>query len=292
MDEHSLHTRIAPTPSGFLHLGNAMNFLLTWLKARKSGGTVRLRIDDMDVLRMKAEYLSDIFETIEWMGIDYDFGPTGPDDQLRNYTQKYRTSACEEAIKELWESHDAFACTCSRSTVRNISPDGIYPGTCRDLKIPVDTPLTNIRLKIPIGTYVEWKDEKMGQLSISLYDSMRDFVLKRKDDVPSYQITSLLEDVEHGINYIVRGADLIPSTAAQLFLAKILNIADFQSATFHHHLLLTDGEGEKLSKSAGSLSIRQLRKKWKTPGPLFKKMGTWLGNEEADSLEGLLECMD
>jgi len=127
-----LRSRIAPTPSGFLHLGNAVNFVLTWLMVRKAGGTLRLRIDDADCLRAKPEYLEDIFCQLDWLGITWDEGPMGVDDFRGRFSQQLRLERYREFLAGLARAGHLYPCGCSRREMRNLAPDGIYPGFCRE----------------------------------------------------------------------------------------------------------------------------------------------------------------
>jgi glutamyl-tRNA synthetase len=112
-----LRTRIAPTPSGFLHAGNAVNFLITHELARAARGTLLLRIDDLDAERARPEYLDDIFRSLEWLGIDWDEGPTGPEDFLRNWSQRSRIERYSELLLGLRKGGHLYACECSRKAV-------------------------------------------------------------------------------------------------------------------------------------------------------------------------------
>ncbi|RFP65784.1 hypothetical protein D0N36_07595 [Hymenobacter lapidiphilus] len=110
-------SRLAPTPSGFLHLGNAVNFTLTWLLTRRAGGTLHLRIDDLDRARFRPAYLDNIFRTLAWLGLDYDHGPSGPDEFERHYSQQHRLAEYEAALQAARAAHPAlfYACRCSRT---------------------------------------------------------------------------------------------------------------------------------------------------------------------------------
>ena len=119
-------TRFAPTPSGYLHLGNAFNFLLIDKFAKEKNAEISLRIDDLDATRSRDEYLVDIFETLEWLDLSYEHGPRGVDDFKRNYSQSLKKEYYREQLKKL---NGLFACSCTRSDIKKISQDGIYPGT-------------------------------------------------------------------------------------------------------------------------------------------------------------------
>ena len=273
----SIKTRIAPTPSGYLHLGNVMSFAITWAMARKYNGTLVLRIDDIDNTRFRPEYLHDIFDTLHFMGIDYDEGPRTPADFTQNYSQHLRLSQYQALLDKLAAKGMVYACTCSRSQIMAISKDGLYPLTCRNEAIPLDEPETAWRIRVPEGTVIRFHDELVGDCTVALAQEMPDFVVRRKDQVPAYQIASLCDDLAMGINLIVRGEDLMLSTAAQLFLAHQAGEPAFEEVQFIHHPIILTGEGNKLSKSDDALSITEMRKAGLTPTQLWQKLAQTLG---------------
>ena len=168
--------------------------------------------------------------TLDWLGLDYDEGPQSPDELQKTYSQSLRIDRYIEVIKEL-EEH-TFICTSTRKQIEEESVDGQYPGTCRYLNL--DPNLLDeyaIRILTPEGTYIEWEDLKQGPQRLNLYASMRDFVIQRKDGLPAYQIASLVDDVDMGVNILVRGEDLKDSSAAQLFLAQLQGYNTFLQAT-------------------------------------------------------------
>ncbi|MEL6254880.1 MAG: glutamate--tRNA ligase family protein [Bacteroidota bacterium] len=276
LEESHFKTRISPTPSGYLHLGNALNFVYTWLMARSHNATLILRIDDLDAARMRPEYVEDIFRTLDWLGLDYDEGPQSPDELQRTYSQNLRIDRYLSVIKEL--EKNSFVCTSTRKEIEEESEDGQYPGTCRYLNL--DPELLDeyaIRILTPEGSFIEWDDLKQGPQRLNLYASMRDFIIQRKDGLPAYQIASLVDDVDMGVNILVRGEDLKDSSAAQLFLAKLLGYDTFLQANFLHHPLLRGLSGEKLSKSAGDLSIRELRRNSTKSSDIISQIAQMLG---------------
>ena len=284
-------SRIAPTPSGYLHFGNVFNFVLTWLIVRKSGGKLQLRIDDLDKDRIRKEYIQDIFDTLAWLELDYDEGPKTISDFYQNYSQQIRTTEYQKVIDQLAKNKRLFACSCSRKKIRNLSPNGLYPGNCRNLNIPLDKQGCAIRICVADADIISWKDEFQGEIRVHLAKEMGDFVVRRKDRLPAYQIASLTDDVETGINYIVRGNDLLESTAAQLLLAELLGFDAFQQVKFFHHPLIQDVEGMKLSKSAGASSIRSWREQNPSPIPLLKFIAQSLGMP-SDGIRNLRDLLD
>ena len=283
-----VRSRIAPTPSGYLHAGNACNFLLCQALTRARGGKLILRIDDLDNVRMRQEYLDDIFYTLDWLGIEYDEGPFGTQDHLDNFRQQYRMDSYLNLISKLQNSGDAFACQCSRSEIKHNSTDGQYPGTCRDKNLNWKKDESAFRVLTPKGETSAWKDFLAGECRINLHDQMRDFVIRRKDGIPAYQIASLADDLAMNINLIVRGKDLMGSTAAQLFLAQQLGEETFQQIHFFHHPLLTDN-GLKLSKSQKAPPLKNWREKGRGATEIYRMLGQMLRQPNISSKDGLME---
>jgi glutamyl-tRNA synthetase len=250
-----IRSRLAPSPSGLLHLGNAVNFLLTWLMVRKAGGTLRLRIDDADCLRTKPEYLEDIFLQLDWLGITWDEGPTGVDDFHRRFSQQLRLERYREFLAELDRLGHLYPCGCSRRMIRSLAPDGVYPGFCRKRSAEPGA-REAIRVRVPEGSVF-----RVDGQEVPLCEAMGDFVLWRKEDLPAYQLVSLVDDLDDRINLIVRGQDLLASTAAQLFLAGLHGDNFFAGGVFRHHPLVLGEDGRKLSKSDGALSLAALRER-------------------------------
>ncbi|MHB1015727.1 MAG: glutamate--tRNA ligase family protein, partial [Desulfurivibrionaceae bacterium] len=248
-----IRSRIAPTPSGLLHLGNAVNFVLTWLMVRRAGGTLRLRIDDADCLRTRPEYLEDIFLQLDWLKITWDEGPTGPDDFRCRFSQQLRQERYRSFLAELDRLGHLYPCGCSRSKIREHAPDGVYPGFCRD-RSGAPMPGEAQRVRVPGGSVFRVEGQE-----VALCKAMGDFVLWRKEDLPAYQLVSLVDDLDDRINLIVRGQDLLPSTAAQLFLAGLHGNNSFAETSFLHHPLVLGEDGRKLSKSDNVLSLAALR---------------------------------
>lgn len=251
-----LITRIAPTPSGLLHLGNAVNFLLAQWLAAAAGGRLLLRIDDIDTARRRREYLDDIFTTIAVLDLDITDCPTGPDDFLARHSQTRHLSSYRAALDQLVAGgFPMYACSCSRATLAELARR--YPGQpeahrCREgghAYVP-GAAAWRARTEPELGAWV-------GELG--------DFVIWRRDDLPAYQLTSVVDDQRLGISHVVRGADLQAATGAQLWLAARLGARGVTDATYIHHRLVRGPDGQKLSKSAGASSVRSVAA---TPGGL------------------------
>jgi glutamyl/glutaminyl-tRNA synthetase len=275
--EMILRTRIAPTPSGFLHAGNGISFIITWLMARKLGGKIVLRIDDLDAERMRPEYVEDIFRTLDWLGIDYDEGPMSVEDFTRNYSQHKRLDLYFEALEKLknTENITLYACNCSRKQIQEESKKGIYFHTCRFKNKDFKTENTALRVLVPENTLISFQEYQKKTLSIRLDETMGDFIVRQKNGLPAYQLASLVDDTHFNINVIVRGMDLLNSTAAQVYLGKQLN-RFFSDTSYFHHPLMTDTEGVKLSKSQGAGSLKDWREQGRSPSALFEKAEKWL----------------
>ena len=283
-----LHGRIAPTPSGFLHQGNAFNFILTWLLVRRSGGSLRLRIDDLDAPRIRTTYLEDIFESLHWLGLDWDEGPRSVEAHMAHFSQQSRLSSYEAMTQRLISTGLVFACDCSRAQIRKQSPDGRYPGTCSVKGLPLDAPGLALRLRTPDEGVIRFKDELLGAVSVDLATESPDFIIRRRDGLPAYHLASLTDDLDYGVNLIVRGRDLLGATAAQIYMAGLLDGQAFIDARLLHHDLLLDARAQKLSKSAGSSSLRQMRQAGQDAGGVFRAFCSWMGLPEAGSAAELL----
>ena len=284
-------SRLAPTPSGYLHFGNAFNFLLTYLLVNFHDGVLHLRIDDIDGPRVDRASVEDIFIQLEWLGIDYHFGPSGPDDLYSRFSQQLRKDRYFNAIGVLQKAGHLFACECSRSIIRNSSASKIYPGTCKNKNLNFMKQNQTWRVIVPEKTFVFYNTLTNNNKKIDLTTGMGDFVVRRRDGLPAYQIASLMDDIEMGINLIVRGADLISSTGAQLLLAKCLNDSFFPTAHFVHHMLMKNESGKKLSKSSGNHSLRFLRNKYNRPTIVYQQSAKILDLpfEDIQTLQDLKE---
>lgn len=272
-------TRIAPTPSGFLHVGNVLSFALTAAIARKTQARILLRIDDLDRDRTTREYVDDIFGTLHFLDIPFDEGPRNYLEFETVYSQLHRMDRYRQALQHLQESGQVFACNCSRAQIAAASPDGIYPGTCRYKGIPLDEENVSWRLCTTGKEQVSVNTLSGETIRAVIPPSMSSFVVRKRDGFPAYQLTSIIDDEYFGIDLVVRGEDLWPSTLAQLYLASLLPGNNFQHITFWHHALLMGDGDKKLSKSAGDTSIQFLRKQGKTPAAIFTGIAGMLGHQ-------------
>jgi glutamyl/glutaminyl-tRNA synthetase len=260
-------TRIAPTPSGYLHAGNALNFLLTAALAERVGASVLLRIDDGDRERYRPAYVADIFETLHFLGIRWQGGPQNIQEFEQRWSQQHRLPLYHGVLKKLREQNSVFACTCSRTQINYCN--------CQQRKLPWDTPGASWRLRTDESP-IQVKGLDGRIVTAPLHGEMKNFVVRRKDGVPAYQLASLVDDLHFGIDFIVRGQDLWPSTLTQQYLANVLGEERFSAIYFYHHPLLTNGQGEKLSKSAGAFSVKHWREQGCSFGDYLMHLGDLL----------------
>ena len=281
--------RMAPTPSGYLHLGNAFNFLLNWLIARAEKGTVVLRIDDLDSQRVKSTYVDDVFFTLEWLGLNWDVGPGSAEELKLRFSQKWRMPLYEKALDELMKMELIYACNCSRAELKQKGFAVRYPGICKEKNLALNK-RNKWRLKVEDDFTISWNDMLLGKQVIDVAAERGDFVVRRKDGIPAYQLSSVIDDSFWGINTIIRGEDLLPSTACQLYFAEKLSLP-FKWVSFGHHKLVLDNSHQKLSKSTGGLKRVTLREIFGNRKKVYSLFLSWLGSqtrEKPDTIEDLL----
>jgi glutamyl-tRNA synthetase len=252
-----LRTRIAPTPSGLLHPGNGASFVLAWKLARAAGGTVLLRIDDLDEERVRPAYVEDVFRTLDWLGITWDEGPQGPSDLDREWSQRYRMERYQALLEGLLPLGVVYACTCSRSLLATC--------TCRSKALALDGPEVTWRLSLQDAGPVRMTCWPPGDRMLRPSALMADPVLRQRSGRPAYQVASLVDDLLYGIDFIVRGEDLLPSTGCQLHVAELVGEKAFSRVRVVHHRLETDDLGQKLSKSQGAGSLQAMRQAGASP---------------------------
>lgn len=257
-------TRIAPTPSGYLHLGNALSFITTAKIAQQSGAKIFLRVDDIDKQRVTDAYLQDIFDTLNFLEIKWDEGPRSVSEIKETWSQFCRMDIYTDMLEQLKQKEVIYACKCSRTEATNCR--------CCDLKIPLEQQDVNWRLITSKDQPIKIKTMQHGIIEAYLPDDMHNFIVRKKDGCPAYQLTSVADDLHFGVDLVVRGEDLWHSTIAQAYLANILGEERFNDITFHHHALLTDAIGNKLSKSAGDTSIKHLRENGYQLDEVYKQL--------------------
>lgn len=279
-------TRIAPTPSGYLHVGNVLSFAITAHLARKTGARILLRIDDLDRARLRSEYVGDIFESLRYLGIPWDEGPEDMREYEVKYSQLHRLQQYRAALEELKQAGRLYACDCPRNA-------RIETHICPHTHIPFSSPGVNWRLHTYRDTPLTIRSLGQPPLATALPGDMQDFIVRKKDGFPAYQLASCVDDDYFGIDLVVRGADLWSSTLAQSYLSKLLGENTFGKSTCYHHPLLKDDRTAlKLSKSAGVTSVHYLRHKGTRPpeiyGTIAKMAGCQEQPEDYQSLAALL----
>ena len=249
-------TRFAPTPSGYLHIGNVFNLLLTYLTSKFEGAQLGLRIDDIDRRRFRLEYLEDIFDLSDFLGIEFEFGPSGIDDFELNFSQLKYYDKYKNYLNEI---KDTFLCDCTRKTLSN-NISNIYPGTCRNRNLGKDSG-NNLKTRLKIlrdHDIYYFKGDIVKQFDIQI--TIGDFILwNHLEDRPSYQLVSTVHDIEDGISLIVRGKDLLESTFSQEFLRFIFD--EEKSIEYNHHDLVMENQ-QKISKSVLGHGQERLKKRY------------------------------
>jgi glutamyl/glutaminyl-tRNA synthetase len=266
--------RLAPTPTGYLHLGHARTFWTAQERSRASGGTLILRNDDLDRARCKPEFVRAMIEDLRWFGFEWQEGPDVGGD-FGPYSQSERFGAYSAAFKQLLESRRIYPCNCSRRDIQSApraphAPDDeepIYPGTCRT-KTVADGSKFSWRFRVPDGEAVTFTDNRLGEQTYVAGTHFGDFVVWRNDDVPAYQLACVVDDAEMEITEVVRGADLLLSTARQLLLYRALGL---KAPEFFHCPLMLDETGQRLAKRSESLSLHTLRERGAKPEDLRKE---------------------
>jgi glutamyl/glutaminyl-tRNA synthetase len=288
IQNHFARTRIAPTPSGFLHLGNVFSFAITAALARHTNASIFLRIDDLDQERVQPAYLQDIFDTLAFLDIPYDDGPRNVNDFQDHFSQLLREPLYHQRLQLLRDQQLLFACNCSR---KQLAGHEGYPGTCRHKNLDPDAPDVAWRIVTGDQPVVSFRNIDGSLTTAALPTSMTDFIVRRRDGKAAYQLSSLADDAFCQTDLIVRGQDLHDSTLAQSFLSSVMPDHPLQHVSFFHHPLLLDSEGEKLSKSAGSISIHYLRTHGYSAAAVYDLIAKRLHPDfEAASWQELANC--
>lgn len=264
--------RIAPSPTGHLHLGHAKTFWTAQERTRQQNGILILRNEDIDGARCKPEFVSGMLEDLKWFGFHWQEGP-GFKSEFGPYNQSERTNLYRKALEELKANGFVYSCTCSRKDIQSAASaphaaddELIYPGTCRPSQIANSTTRTPAngcwRFKVPEGKVIDFIDGNLGPQRFVAGKDFGDFVVWRNDDVPAYQLAVVVDDDAMNITEVVRGADLLVSAARQLLLYRALGL---HAPNFYHCQLLTDEYGVRLAKRNDALSLRTLRNRGESP---------------------------
>ena len=275
-------TRFAPSPTGYLHVGNLRTALMNWLIARKAGGTFILRIDDTDAERSKEEYVDAIQQDLEWLGLTWD-------KVERQSTRLDRYAAAADKLRDIGRFYEAFETPTELDLKRkkqlNMGKPPVYDRAALDLS---EEQVSALRKERGNGVWrfkldherIEWADQIIGDVSIDAA-SVSDPVLIRADGQVLYTIASVVDDTEMGVTHVVRGSDHVTNTATQI---QIIQALGGTVPAFGHHSLLTGPQGEALSKRLGTLALRDLRENGVEPMALLSLMGR-LGSSDPVELQ-------
>jgi glutamyl-tRNA synthetase len=262
--------RIAPTPTGWLHIGHAATFFQAHRRAREAGGEIFLRIEDLDPHRCKSEFASAAMEDLKWLGIDWDGEPA---------FQSRRRPLHLAAWKHLRDSGLIYPCRHSRKEIATLAPHEEEPVFPPEWRAPPAEALeyslpggVNWRFRVPDGESIVFEDGKSGRIEKTAGRDFGDFLIWNRDDIPAYELAVVVDDIAMGITEVVRGADLLTSTARQILLHRAFG-AD--SPAWFHCPLVCDAEGRRLAKRTGGLEIRALRESGKSPGEVLEM--AWAG---------------
>jgi glutamyl/glutaminyl-tRNA synthetase len=278
--------RLAPSPTGFLHLGHARTFWVAQQRALAAQGTLILRDEDLDPNRSQPHFRRAMMEDLRWLGLQWQEGPDvgGP---FGPYTQSQRHDLYRDAWRRLMAGGWLYPCRCSRKDLALAmqaphDDEGVYPGTCRPATMTaeqVDTPSgANWRFRVTDGEAVVFQDGHFGPQRFIAGRDFGDFLVWRRDDLAAYQLAVVVDDAAMGITEVVRGADLLKSTARQILLARALGVA---SPTWYHCALVVDEQGQRLAKRHDTLSLRKLREQGRQPEELLAAFHTTGGFSSA-----------
>jgi glutamyl-tRNA synthetase len=267
-DSVSVRGRFAPSPTGHLHLGNARTALLAWLHALARGGTLVLRVEDLDAGRVRPAFRASQLADLRWLGLDWDEGPDVGGD-FGPYLQSLRTDLYDQAIDKLRSRNLVYPCRCTRKEIaaavsaphQEDEEGPAYPGTCRDRPFISSETEYALRFRVPAGS-VCFEDQLQGRVAFDPASSTGDFVVSRKDGVAAYQLATVVDDAAMRITDVVRGADLLASTARQLLLYRALEL---DPPRWMHVPLLLDEAGGRLAKREGALTLSALRERGARP---------------------------
>jgi glutamyl-tRNA synthetase len=276
-------SRLAPSPTGALHLGNARTFLVNWAMARQRGWRLHMRIEDLDGPRIKAGAAAHMIDTLRWLGLDWDGNELVQSDDLTPYT---------DALRKLCSDGSTFRCELSRTAISNAASapqegahETAFAPTLRpnDAGEPFafDDAKANIRFLVPEGT-VSINDGFCGSSEHDVAAVPGDFVIWTRRGTPAYQLAVVVDDARQGVTDVVRGDDLLPSAARQLLLARSL---DLPAQNWWHLPLVLGEDGHRLAKRHGDTRIATYRELGVRPQRLLGLLAMWCGL--TDQLEEL-----
>jgi len=282
-------TRFAPSPTGFMHIGNARTALFNWAFARRHGGVLVLRIEDTDEARSTAESEAAIFDGLAWLGIDFDEGP---------YRQSERRERHRTAVEELLAKDRAYRCTCTREELearkQAMIASGrkwIYDGRCRDAAHGPGVGPHTVRLRMPQSGLLGWDDLVFGASGQDASE-IGDMILRRSDGGPLYNLAVVVDDVDMGITHVIRGADHHSNTPLQIAIYRALGC---EPPRFAHVPLIVGKDGKKLSKRRDPVSLQGFRADGVLPGAMrnwLVRLGWSHGDQEIFSREEIASLFD
>jgi glutamyl-tRNA synthetase len=254
MKSHTPHGRLAPSPTGAQHVGNARTYLIAWLAARSAGGTVALRMEDLDGPRIKKGAAEQALNDLRWLGLDWDGEPIVQSTRMAHYAA---------ALESLKAKNLVYPCTCTRSDVAaaasapHAGDEGpAYPGTCSyrlATDVPTDRPYC---WRFRVSDSPAFVDDYRGPIAIDLKQQGGDFVVWKTDGTPAYQLSVVVDDAAMGVTQVIRGDDLIPSTPRQMLMYEALGLVP---PTFAHVPLVVGTDGRRLAKRHGDTRLSTLR---------------------------------
>ena len=287
-------TRLAPSPTGALHLGNARTFLANWLLARQNGWKIILRIEDLDGPRIKAGADRQAIEDLRWLGIDWDEGPIYQSSRLETYCK---------AVQQLTENRRAYPCICSRreidlSASAPHAEDGsnVYPGTCRGKFKTIEEARAvsgrNPAIRFAVEQeQIEFTDAFAGHQTFDVQRQLGDFVISKADGTPAYQLAVVVDDAQMQVNEVVRGDDLLDSTPRQILLYRALGMPD-RIPRYTHLPLVIGEDGRRLAKRHGDTRIATYREAGVPTERVLALMARWLGMEQISNPESAASLLD
>ncbi|WP_165063782.1 tRNA glutamyl-Q(34) synthetase GluQRS [Paludisphaera rhizosphaerae] len=275
--------RLAPSPTGGLHVGHARSFLIAWLASRQAGGPVVLRIEDLDASRARPEAADSVLVDLRWLGLDWDEGPD-VDGPFGPYIQSQRRTIYEESLNQLKAAELVYPCTCTRADIERAASaphaedEGpTYPGTCANRSAADAAGLGDRpfawRFRVPAGP-VAWDDLFLGTREIDPARIGGDFIVGRNGQGPAYQLAVVVDDAFMGIDQVIRGDDLVPSTPRQLLLYRAFG---WTPPRFGHVPLVVGPDGRRLAKRDGSIKLSALRDAGVDPRRLVGSLAASLG---------------
>ncbi len=272
-------TRLAPSPTGALHLGNARTFLATWLLARQANARITLRIEDLDGPRIKPDSAAQTLQDLQWLGLNWDEGPI---------QQSTHMPAYQQAINQLFANGSAYYCVCSRKDIDQAASaphtaDGafVYPGTCRGRFVTTEQALSEsgrhpaIRFAVPPGT-IEVNDSIAGRNTTNVARDLGDFGIAKADGTPAYQLAVVVDDAAADVDMVIRGDDLLDSTPRQILLYKALGLTH-KIPQYAHMPLMVGPDGRRLAKRHGDTRLATLREHGVTPHAVVGYLAEALG---------------